>query len=99
MTAYAALIHKDPDSDYGVSFPDLPGCVTAGSTLDEAIAMAKEVLALHLEGLLENQHDIPSPTPADHVDRNDAFLIATIEAPDSLTQRWASAQPNHKQRA
>jgi predicted RNase H-like HicB family nuclease len=47
MTAYVALIHKDPDSDYGVSFPDLPGCVSAGSTLDEAIALAHEALALH----------------------------------------------------
>ena len=39
MNAYIALIHKEPDSDFGVSFPDLPGCVTAGSTLDEARAV------------------------------------------------------------
>ncbi len=39
MRQYIALIHKDPDSDYGVSFPDLPGVATAGSTLDEARAM------------------------------------------------------------
>jgi predicted RNase H-like HicB family nuclease len=36
MPAYVALIHKDADSDYGVSFPDPPGVITAGSTLDEA---------------------------------------------------------------
>ena len=35
---YIALIHKEDASDYGVSFPDLPGCVTAGATLDEARA-------------------------------------------------------------
>jgi predicted RNase H-like HicB family nuclease len=33
MTAYIALIRKEPDSDFGVDFPDFPGCVTAGRTL------------------------------------------------------------------
>jgi predicted RNase H-like HicB family nuclease len=33
MRQYIALIHKDASSDYGVSFPDLPGCVTAGVDL------------------------------------------------------------------
>jgi predicted RNase H-like HicB family nuclease len=84
MTTYVALIHKDPDSDYGVSFPDLPGCVTAGSTLDEAIAMAKEALALHIEGLLEDNEDVPAPTPADQIDRDDALLVTAIEVPDDL---------------
>ncbi len=51
MRQYIALIHKDADSDYGVSLPDLPGVITAGSTLDEARDMAAEALALHLEGL------------------------------------------------
>jgi predicted RNase H-like HicB family nuclease len=84
MTTYVALIHKDPDSDYGVSFPDLPGCVSAGSTLDEAIAMAKEALAFHIEGLLEDNMNIPFPTPAEQIDRNDALLIAAIELPSNL---------------
>jgi predicted RNase H-like HicB family nuclease len=84
MTIYVALIHKDPDSDYGVSFPDLPGCVSAGSTLDEAIAMAKEALALHIEGLLEDNENIPAPTAADEIDRDDALLITAIEVPDNL---------------
>ena len=42
MRHYIALIYKDADSDYGVSFPDLPGCVTAGTTLDEAKAFAED---------------------------------------------------------
>ena len=45
---YIAILHKDDKSDYGVSFPDFPGCVTAGATLDEAKDMAKEALALAL---------------------------------------------------
>src|SRR5271166_1439579 len=84
MTTYVALIHKDPDSDYGVSFPDFPGCVSAGSTLDEAIAMAKEALALHIEGLLEDDENVPAPTAIDEVDRGDALLVAAIEVPDNL---------------
>jgi predicted RNase H-like HicB family nuclease len=84
MSSYVALIHKDPDSDYGVSFPDLPGCVSAGSTLDEAIAMAKEALALHIEGLLDDNENVPAPTAADEVDRDDALLLTSIEVPDNL---------------
>ena len=41
---YVAIIHKDHDSDFGVSFPDFPGCITAGLTLDEAKGMALEAL-------------------------------------------------------
>ncbi len=47
---YLAIVEKTDDSDYGVFFPDVPGCVTAGLTLDEARAFASEALSLHLEG-------------------------------------------------
>ena len=60
MRQYIALIHKDPDSDYGVSFPDLPGCVTAGADLDDARGMAEEALALHLAGMAEDGEAFPS---------------------------------------
>ena len=43
MRHYIGLIHKDSDSDFGFSFPDLPGVVTAGTTLDEARDMAEEL--------------------------------------------------------
>ena len=62
MASYIALIHKDADSDYGVSFPDLPGCVTAGTDLDAARAMAAEALALHLAGMTEDGEAIPEPS-------------------------------------
>lgn len=67
MSNYIALIHKDDDSDYGVSFPDLPGCVTAGATLDEARAMAEEALALHLDGLSEDGVALPEPSSLEAV--------------------------------
>jgi predicted RNase H-like HicB family nuclease len=50
---YVAIIHKDPDSDFGVSFPDFPGCITAGRTLDEAKDMALEALSGHIEVMRE----------------------------------------------
>ena len=45
MRHYIALIHKEAESDYGVSFPDLPGVISAGATLDEARQMGAEALA------------------------------------------------------
>jgi predicted RNase H-like HicB family nuclease len=46
MRHYVAVVHKDKDSDFGVSFPDFPGAVTAASSLDEAVEMAAEALAI-----------------------------------------------------
>lgn len=49
MSHYIALIHKDADSCYGVSFPDVPGVFTAGDTIDEAMQKAAEVLTFAAE--------------------------------------------------
>ena len=62
---YIAYLHKDRDSDFGVSFPDFPGCVTAGRTLDEAQRMAAEALALHIDGMIEDGEAIPEPSSLD----------------------------------
>jgi predicted RNase H-like HicB family nuclease len=67
MTEYIALIHKDPDSDYGVSFPDFPGCITAGATVDEARRMAERALAFHIAGLVEDGETVPQPSPLEQV--------------------------------
>jgi predicted RNase H-like HicB family nuclease len=67
MPHYVALIHKDADSDFGVSFPDFPGLATAGHTLDEARAMAEEALAFHVEGMVEDGDAVPKPSSLDAV--------------------------------
>lgn len=67
MANYIGLIHKDADRDYGVSFPDFPGCVSAGATLDEARAGAEEALALHIEGMAEDGLPIPEPSSLEDV--------------------------------
>ena len=81
---YIGLVHKETDSDYGVSFPDLPGCITAGRTIEEAGEMAAEALALHLEGLAEDGGEkIPPPSSADAVlaqpDAADALALLVVE--------------------
>jgi predicted RNase H-like HicB family nuclease len=64
---YIAIIHKDADSDYGVSFPDFPGCITAGRSLDEAKDMAGEALGGHVEEMLAAGEAIPAPSSLDAV--------------------------------
>jgi predicted RNase H-like HicB family nuclease len=67
MPEYIALIHKEPVSDYGVSFPDFPGCITAGATVEEARRMAESALAFHITGLIEDGEAIPPPSRLEDV--------------------------------
>ena len=67
MGNYIGLIHKEAGSDYGVSFPDFPGVVTAGTDLDDARAMAQEALSLHVEGLVEDGEAVPAPSSLETV--------------------------------
>ncbi len=60
---YPALVDKDEDSDFGVSFPDFPGCVSAGETLEDAILGAHEALAGHVALMLADGEALPSPSP------------------------------------
>lgn len=64
---YPVVIHKDRKSDYGVSVPDLPGCVSAGATVDEALAMIREAIELHLEGIIEEGGMVPPATPIERL--------------------------------
>ena len=68
MTAhYIALVHKEPDSDFGVMFPDMPGCVSAGRTFDEVLRMGAEALAAHVEGLRRDGDPVPSPRTLEEI--------------------------------
>lgn len=88
---YPVVIHKDKHSDYGVTVPDLPGCFSAGSTLDEALAMAREAIELHLEGLIEDGQVVPRPGSIEQHQRQSEYrggtwAIVSI-APASLRRR------------
>lgn len=85
MSSYIAIIHKDPESDYGVSFPDFPGCISAGADLDEARRMAQEALAFHIRGMEEDGEPIPAPSTLEAVmadENNRAGLAVLVAAPD-----------------
>ncbi len=92
MRAFIALIHKERKSDFGVSFPDFPGCVTAGSTLQEAVDMAAEALELHIEGMAEEGMAIPEPSSiesvmADARNRDGVAVLVTPQVERSPTVR------------
>lgn len=58
--SYRILLRKEPEGGYTVVVPSLPGCVTYGDTIDEAIKMAKEAIELYIESLKEHGEDIPT---------------------------------------
>ena len=64
---YIAFIHKDPDSAYGVSFPDVPGCISAGDTIDEAVRNAVEALSGHIRFLETDGDPVPQPRDFDAI--------------------------------
>lgn len=57
---YIAVLEPAEQGGYGVSFPDLPGCVTFGDDLTEAMANAHEALSLHLDGMVEDGETLPA---------------------------------------
>jgi predicted RNase H-like HicB family nuclease len=100
MDSYIAYLRKDKDSDFGVEFPDLPGCVTAGRTLEEAKAMAAEALTFHVAMLLSEKMPVPPPSALDHVagdpHRGDAILLMVDLDPElAKSERVNVMIPRH----
>ncbi len=92
MSNYIGLIHKHPESDYGVSFPDFPGAVTAGGTLDEARSMAEEALSFHVAGMIEDGDTIPEPSSLEAVmakpeNRDGVAILVALKMPSSKSVR------------
>jgi predicted RNase H-like HicB family nuclease len=90
MTSYIGLIRKDADSDFGVDFPDFPGCISAGATLDEARHMAQEALELHLAGMIEDGEALPVPSSLEAImaDPENADAVAfLVTVPEASTVR------------
>ena len=84
---YVAVVHKEADSDFGVSFPDFPGCITAGRTLEEAREMAFEALTGHIGAMLDAGETVPAPSPLDEVMHDPDFqdgvaFLVSIKHPE-----------------
>jgi len=94
MTIYIALLRRDPDSDFGVDFPDFPGCITAGRTLEEAKEMAQEALKFHIAGMIEDGETIPEPSSLDAVRADPAAHDAVIMLVDVPAEPSRSVRIN-----
>jgi predicted RNase H-like HicB family nuclease len=80
MKNYIALVHKDEGTSYGVSFPDVPGCIAAGDTFEEAVALAAEALAGHLALMRADGDPIPAPRSYDQLKHDPEFLADAHDA-------------------
>ncbi|MEM2135734.1 MAG: type II toxin-antitoxin system HicB family antitoxin [Candidatus Jordarchaeaceae archaeon] len=58
--SYRIMLRREPEGGYTVLVPSLPGCVTYGDTIEEAISAAKEAIELYLESLKEHGEEIPT---------------------------------------
>jgi len=74
---FPIVVHKDADSDYGVLFPDIEGCFSAGSTIEEAISMAQEAAECHIEGLFIDGEPLPHMTPIEIHQQQPAYQNVT----------------------
>ena len=85
---YPALVDKDLDSDFGVSLPDFPGCVSAGESLEEALLGAQEALAGHVALMLADGEGLPKPSALEAVaDTKEASTVAVTLIPVVLPGR------------
>jgi predicted RNase H-like HicB family nuclease len=83
MATYIALIHQ-AGRRYRVSFPDRPDCSALASSLDEAIALAREQLANSIKRALSAGEEVAAPAALDTIDRRGANLVVAIDVPDDL---------------
>lgn len=83
MREYMALIRKDHGSDYGVDFP---GCISAGLTAEDAVAMGREALAGHIGVMVDSGEGIPEPPDSDAIlaepgNRHGLVALFLVSAP------------------
>ncbi len=62
MTGYVIIIEGDEDSGFSSYAPELPGVVAAASSYDECVALMREAVKFHLDGMREDGDPIPAPT-------------------------------------
>jgi predicted RNase H-like HicB family nuclease len=86
-----ALIHEEKGR-YGISFPDFPGCVSGGRSLDETLARGQEALAFHVGGMIEDGDALPLPRTLEELKKDPVFAedsegAAVVAVPVELPGR------------
>ena len=76
---YPAIFDTNEKGGYTITFPDLPGCITEGDTLEEAFYMAKDAMSLHLWGMEDDDDPIPNPTPPEKVQAPEGGFTSLVE--------------------
>lgn len=74
---YPALIEGGGE-DFGVAFPDLPGCVAMGCTLDEVLVNAQDALRDWMDSMDEHGNPVPQPSALEDVDVPEGCALTTI---------------------
>jgi predicted RNase H-like HicB family nuclease len=90
MKTYIALLRKEKGSSYGVDFPDFPGCITGGESLDVAYKEAPDALRFHIKGMIEDGEEIPEPTSLEHImadPENEGAVPFLVQVPEAKTKR------------
>jgi len=82
---YPAFFRHVDTGGYSVDFPDLPGCATAGTTIEDAVSAAREALSLHLYGMAEDGDQIPGASDPSSIPAEEGAFITIIEGrPDMV---------------
>jgi predicted RNase H-like HicB family nuclease len=84
---FPAFFRSLDSGGFSIDFPDLPGCISTGDTVEEAMTMAREALSLHLYGLIEDKEPIPraSTLTQIHPEQN-AFLTLVEGRPGMIAE-------------
>jgi len=77
---FPAVFDPCEEGGYCITFPDLPGIVTEGNTLEEAFFMARDAMELHLWGMEDDGDPIPKPSPPNRVEVPEGGFMCLIEA-------------------
>ena len=101
MSNYIAVVHKDSSSDFGVSFPDFPGCIAGGKSIDEVKDLSFEALSGHIKVMREFGEKIPNPSKLDDIVADKdylnaiAFLVVSVPDLKSKTVRVNITMPEN----
>ncbi len=77
---YPALFHPNDDGTFTVTYPDLPGCISEGKSLGNAMYMAQSALSQWIEYLTDKRQDIPAPSAMAAVKAEGSEFVSLIRA-------------------